>query len=110
MARASSPTRCSLTCAPPSPYPSAISRGRGYGRQPHSDQRRTGKAWSRGAENAPRRWFLHRESAWWRSGGFIGYLGGDWLRARRAENIAKLLAAAMERLRARGINEPKTAS
>jgi hypothetical protein len=40
----------------------------------------------------------------------IGYLGGDWLRFRRAENIARLLSEARERLAARGIEQPKPAS
>jgi hypothetical protein len=40
----------------------------------------------------------------------IGYLGGDWLRFRRAENIARLLNAARERLAARGVDQPQPAS
>jgi hypothetical protein len=40
----------------------------------------------------------------------IGYLGGDWLRFRRAENIARLLSEARERLAARGVEQPKPAS
>lgn len=32
----------------------------------------------------------------------VGYFGGDWLKVRRAENAAKILEKAQERLRARG--------
>lgn len=40
----------------------------------------------------------------------VGYLGGDWLRMRRAENMAKMMFAAEERLEARGIKDTKPAS
>src|SRR5215471_547933 len=36
----------------------------------------------------------------------VGLLGGDWLKVRRAENLARILAIAKERLKARGV-EPK---
>jgi len=32
----------------------------------------------------------------------VGYLGGDWLKVRRAENIARIVEKARERLEARG--------
>lgn len=32
----------------------------------------------------------------------ISYLGGDWLKVRRAENLARILEKAQERMRARG--------
>ena len=38
-----------------------------------------------------------------------GYLGGDWLRARRVENIAKLLSSTKEKLEARGVKDTKPA-
>ncbi|MGA2226256.1 MAG: Abi-alpha family protein [Syntrophobacteraceae bacterium] len=40
----------------------------------------------------------------------FGYLGGDWLRVRRAENIAKMMSCAKERLEARGVKDTKPAS
>lgn len=40
----------------------------------------------------------------------IGYLGGDWLRFRRAENIAKMMNHTRERLAAWGVNAPEPAS
>lgn len=40
----------------------------------------------------------------------IGYLGGDWLRFRRAENIAKLMERSRERLEAWGVKDQKPAS
>jgi hypothetical protein len=40
----------------------------------------------------------------------VGYLGGDWLRARRAENIARMLYEAKARLEARDVNETKPAT
>jgi hypothetical protein len=35
----------------------------------------------------------------------VGYLGGDWLHVRRAENMARMLYKARERLAALGMNE-----
>jgi len=40
----------------------------------------------------------------------IGYLGGDWLRFRRAENIAKMMKLSKEKLEARGVKDQKPAS
>jgi len=40
----------------------------------------------------------------------IGYLGGDWLRLRRAENMARMFADAKARLIERGVEEPQPAS
>jgi hypothetical protein len=40
----------------------------------------------------------------------VGYLGGDWVRLRRAENIARMLHRAKTRLEEEGIIEPKPAS
>jgi len=40
----------------------------------------------------------------------VGLLGGDWLKVRRAENLARILAKARERLRARGVETPEPAS
>jgi hypothetical protein len=40
----------------------------------------------------------------------VGYLGGDWLRVRRGENIARMLQKARERLQERGVAEPRAAS
>jgi hypothetical protein len=40
----------------------------------------------------------------------IAYLGGDWLRFRRADNIARLLQGARSRLSERNVPEPKPAS
>ncbi len=40
----------------------------------------------------------------------IGYLGGDWLRFRRAENIAKMMNRTRERLEAWGVKDPEPAS
>lgn len=39
----------------------------------------------------------------------VGYFGGDWLRVKRAENMAVLIDGARKRLRARGIEHPTTA-
>lgn len=39
----------------------------------------------------------------------VGYLGGDWLRVRRAENVRRLVEDAQARLRARG-KEPQNPS
>jgi hypothetical protein len=41
---------------------------------------------------------------------FIGYFGGDFLRARRAENMARLLSEARVRLTERGVEDPQPAS
>lgn len=35
----------------------------------------------------------------------VGYLGGDWLRIRRAENAARMMDQARERLKARGVED-----
>ena len=40
----------------------------------------------------------------------VGYLGGDWLRVRRAENIAEMMQRAKGRLEARGVAETTPAS
>jgi hypothetical protein len=40
----------------------------------------------------------------------IGFLGGDWLRVRRAENMAKMMSCAKERLEARRVKDTKPAS
>jgi len=40
----------------------------------------------------------------------VGYLGGDWLRIRRAENIAKMMKRAKERLEAWGVKDAEPAS
>ena len=40
----------------------------------------------------------------------IAYLGGDWLRVRRAENLVKLLQQAKARLAERNVQEPIPAS
>jgi hypothetical protein len=40
----------------------------------------------------------------------IGYLGGDWLRVRRAENIATMFHRAKARLVERGVEDPHPAS
>jgi hypothetical protein len=40
----------------------------------------------------------------------VGYLGGDWLRVRRAKNIAEMMQRAKERLEARGVAETTPAS
>jgi hypothetical protein len=40
----------------------------------------------------------------------VGLLGGDWLKVRRAENIAKILEMAQERLKIRGVKEPERTS
>jgi hypothetical protein len=37
----------------------------------------------------------------------VGYLGGDWLKVRRAENLARIIEKAQERLRARGAEASK---
>jgi hypothetical protein len=36
----------------------------------------------------------------------VGLLGGDWLKVRRAENLARILDKARERLRARRVEAP----
>jgi hypothetical protein len=41
---------------------------------------------------------------------FIGYFGGDFLRVRRAENMARLLSEASTRLTERGVEDPRPAS
>src|SRR6266699_393351 len=40
----------------------------------------------------------------------VGYLGGDWLRVRRAENIAHLLVEVRERLANLGVEDARPAS
>ncbi len=40
----------------------------------------------------------------------VGLLGGDWLKVRRAENLAQTILKAKERLRARGVETPEPAS
>ena len=40
----------------------------------------------------------------------VGLLGGDWLKVRRAENIARILEKAKERLKARHVETPEPAS
>jgi hypothetical protein len=40
----------------------------------------------------------------------IGYLGGDWLRMRRAENIARMMSLAQEKLESRGVRDREPAS
>lgn len=40
----------------------------------------------------------------------VGYLGGDWLRLRRVENIAKMMERAREKLKAAGVTETEPAS
>ncbi|MDA8230739.1 MAG: Abi-alpha family protein [Magnetospirillum sp.] len=35
----------------------------------------------------------------------VAYLGGDWLRVRRAENLARMMAEAKERLEQRGVHD-----
>jgi abortive infection alpha-like protein len=40
----------------------------------------------------------------------VGYLGGDLLKVRRAENLARILEKARERLRARRVEGPEPAS
>jgi hypothetical protein len=40
----------------------------------------------------------------------VGYLGADWLKIRRAENIVKLMQGSAERLKAWGIKNPESAS
>src|SRR5882757_991584 len=40
----------------------------------------------------------------------VGMLGGDWLKVRRAENLARILDKARERLRARRVEAPEPAS
>jgi hypothetical protein len=40
----------------------------------------------------------------------VGYLGGDWLHIRRAENIAKMMQRAKERLEAWGVKDAEPAS
>jgi hypothetical protein len=43
-------------------------------------------------------------------GDLVGYLGVDWLRVRRAENIAKMMFCAKERHETRGVKDTKPAS
>jgi len=40
----------------------------------------------------------------------VGYLGGDWLRTRRGENIVRVLYEARARLEARGIEDTRPAT
>jgi len=42
----------------------------------------------------------------------VGILGGDWLKVRRIENVARIVYKAMERMKARGVkpNEPASLS
>ncbi|MBC7996552.1 MAG: DUF4393 domain-containing protein [Leptolyngbya sp.] len=40
----------------------------------------------------------------------VGYLGGDWLRLRRVENIAKMLDRTRQRLAATGVTDTEPAS
>jgi hypothetical protein len=40
----------------------------------------------------------------------VGLLGGDWLRVRRAENLARIIEKSKERLRARGVEPTEPAS
>jgi hypothetical protein len=40
----------------------------------------------------------------------VAYLGGDWLRVRRRENLVRLLERARERLTVRNVEEPHPAS
>jgi hypothetical protein len=40
----------------------------------------------------------------------VGLLGGDWLKVRRAENLAKTIQKAKARLEARGVKTPEPAS
>jgi len=40
----------------------------------------------------------------------VGYLGGDWLTVRRAENLERILNKARERLRARNVKPEQAAS
>lgn len=40
----------------------------------------------------------------------VGVLGGDWLKVRRAENIARMVQKAKERLEARRVETPEPAS
>lgn len=40
----------------------------------------------------------------------VGYLGGDWLRLRRVENIARMMERTRERLKADGVIETEPAS
>jgi hypothetical protein len=47
---------------------------------------------------------------WARDGDGVGLLGGDWLKVRRAENLARILEKATERLRARHLETPEPAS
>ena len=41
---------------------------------------------------------------------FVGWLAGDWLKVRRATNMAEMLAKAREKIRARGVSEPQPVS
>ena len=40
----------------------------------------------------------------------VGLLGGDWLRVRRAENMARMMHKAKERLEARDVKDPQPAN
>ena len=40
----------------------------------------------------------------------VGYMGGDWLRFRRVENIAEMMKRTRERLATRGVKETEPAS
>jgi hypothetical protein len=40
----------------------------------------------------------------------VGLLGGDWLRVRRAENLARIVAKSKDRLKARQVEPPEPAS
>lgn len=40
----------------------------------------------------------------------VGLLGGDWLKVRSAENLAKTIHKAKERLKARGVEVPEPTS
>lgn len=40
----------------------------------------------------------------------VGYLGGDWLRMRRAENLVRIMQKAQECLEQRGVKVPEPAS
>ena len=40
----------------------------------------------------------------------VGYLGGDWLGVRRAENLARILESARERLKERGVEAAEPVS
>jgi hypothetical protein len=40
----------------------------------------------------------------------VGLMGGDWIRVKRAENMAKVIEEARERLRERGVESPQEVS